>query len=274
MSNRYNFSLFAIVLLTLISSCNEYQKMLNNDDMNLKYKAAEEYYNNGEYRRANRLLEQLVPSYRGKPQAERLVFFFADSYFQTKNYYLAAYQFESFIKSFPKSQKLEEASFFSAKSHYMMSPTYSLDQKETLTGIEKIQIFMNNYPQSKYTDECNQLINELQTKIEKKEFEVAKQYYTIYDYRAAIKSLDNFVAEFVGTKFREEALYYKFLASFEIAINSVESKKLERLNELKKLHTNIVSFYPETLFEEELTKKMETVEKEINTFANKTQNES
>jgi outer membrane protein assembly factor BamD len=274
MSNRYNFSLFAIVLLTLISSCNEYQKMLNNDDMNLKYKAAEEYYNNGEYRRANRLLEQLVPSYRGKPQAERLVFFFADSYFQTKNYYLAAYQFESFIKSFPKSQKLEEASFFAAKSHYMMSPTYSLDQKETLTGIEKIQIFMNNYPQSKYTDECNQLINELQTKIEKKEFEVAKQYYTIYDYRAAIISLDNFVAEFVGTKFREEALYYKFLASFEIAINSVESKKLERLNELKKLHTNIVRFYPETLFEEELTKKMETVEKEINTFANKTQNES
>jgi outer membrane protein assembly factor BamD len=214
--------------------------MLNNDDMNLKYKAAEEYYNNGEYRRANRLLEQLVPSYRGKPQAERLVFFFADSYFQTKNYYLAAYQFESFIKSFPKSQKLEEASFFAAKSHYMMSPTYSLDQKETLTGIEKIQIFMNNYPQSKYTDECNQLINELQTKIEKKEFEVAKQYYTIYDYRAAIISLDNFVAEFVGTKFREEALYYKFLASFEIAINSVESKKLERLNELKKLHTNII----------------------------------
>jgi outer membrane protein assembly factor BamD len=274
MSNKFNLSLIAIVLLSLSSSCNEYQKMLNNDDMNLKYKAAEEYYSNGEYRRASRLLEQLVPSYRGKPQAERLIFFFADSYFQTKNYYLAAYQFDSFIKSFPKSQKLEEASFLAAKSHYMMSPNYSLDQEETITAIEKIQIFMNNYPQSKYTDECNQLINELQTKIEKKEFEVAKQYYTIYDYRAAIKSLDNLIAEFVGTKFREEALYYKFLASYEIAVNSIESKKLQRLNDLKQLHNNIVRFYPETLFEEELTKKMETVEKEINTFAKKTQNES
>jgi outer membrane protein assembly factor BamD len=109
--------------------------MLNNDDMNEKYKAAEEYYNNGEYRRANRLLEQLVPSFRGKPQAERLVFFFADSYFQTKSYYLASYQFESFIKSFPKSQKIEEASFLAAKSHYMMSPIYSLDQEETVTAI-------------------------------------------------------------------------------------------------------------------------------------------
>lgn len=268
MSDNLKYSFFALTMTLLISSCNEYQKVLNNEDMNVKYKAAEEYYNNGEYRRANRILEQLVPAYRGKPQAERLVYFFADSYFQTKNYYLASYQFESFIKSFPKSQKLEEATFFAAKSHYMMSPTFSLDQEETNTAIEKLQIFMNNYPKSKFTDECNQLISELQNKIEKKEFEIAKQYYNIYDYRAAIKSLDNFVGEFVGSKFREEALYYKFISSYEIAINSVESKKLQRLSDLKQLHNNIVRYYPETLFEEDLTKKMEVIEKEINTFTN------
>lgn len=268
MSDNLKYSFFALTMILLISSCNEYQKVLNNEDMNVKYKAAEEYYNNAEYRRANRILEQLVPAYRGKPQAERLVYFFANSYFQTKNYYLASYQFESFIKSFPKSQKLEEATFFAAKSHYMMSPTFSLDQEETNTAIEKLQIFMNNYPKSKFTEECNQLISELQNKIEKKEFEIAKQYYNIYDYRAAIKSLDNFVGEFVGSKFREEALYYKFLSSYEIAINSVESKKLQRLSDLKQLHNNIVRYYPETLFEEDLTKKMEVIEKEINTFTN------
>ena len=268
MSDNLKYSFFALTMILLISSCNEYQKVLNNEDMNVKYKAAEEYYNNAEYRRANSILEQLVPAYRGKPQAERLVYFFADSYFQTKNYYLASYQFESFLKSFPKSQKLEEATFFAAKSHYMMSPTFSLDQEETNTAIEKLQIFMNNYPKSKFTDECNQLISELQNKIEKKEFEIAKQYYNIYDYRAAIKSLDNFVGEFVGSKFREEALYYKFLSSYEIAINSVESKKLQRLSDLKQLHNNIVRYYPETLFEEDLTKKMEVIEKEINTFTN------
>ena len=265
---KFNLYVLVALFFVLITSCNEYQKILNNDDNNLKYKAAEEYYNNGEYRRANRILEQLVPVYRGKPQAERLVYFFADSYFQTKNYYLASYQFEGFIKSFPKSQKLEEASYYAAKSHYMMSPAYSLDQEETNTAIEKLQIFMNNYPESNFTEECNQLISELQNKIEKKEFEVAKQYYTIYDYRAAIKSLDNFIGEFVGSKFREEALYYKFLASYEIAINSVQSKKYQRLMDLKQLHNNIVRYYHETLFEEDLSKKIKTVEKEINTFAN------
>ena len=52
-----------------------------------KYAAAENYYNNGEFRRANALIEQIIPSYRGKPQGERLVYFFANSYFETKLYY-------------------------------------------------------------------------------------------------------------------------------------------------------------------------------------------
>jgi len=88
---RFSFILF--VLLGLTSSCNAYQKVLNNPDIGEKYKAAEAYYTNGEYRRANRLFEQVLPSYRGKPQAQRVIFFFADSYFQIKDYYLAAYQF-------------------------------------------------------------------------------------------------------------------------------------------------------------------------------------
>ena len=63
MSGKINLIFFALFFI-LITSCNEYQKVLNNDDTNVKYKAAEEYYNSGEYRRANRLLEQLVPAYR------------------------------------------------------------------------------------------------------------------------------------------------------------------------------------------------------------------
>ena len=150
----------------------------------------------------------------------------------------------------------------------MISPNYSLDQADTFTGLEKLQIFINNYPDSEYLEESNKLISELQNKIEKKEFEIAKQYYTIYDYKAAITSLDNFIGEFVGTKFREEALFYKFLSSYEIAMNSVDSKKIERLNELTQLHGAIIRYYPETLFEKDLSKKMKAIEKEINTFAN------
>ena len=110
---------FLVSFVLLVSvSCSDYQKLLNSDDTSEKYKQAEVFYNNGEYRKANRLFEQIVPKYRGKPQAQRIIFFFADSYFQTKSYNLAAYQYENFVKSYPKSDRIQEATFKAEKSYY------------------------------------------------------------------------------------------------------------------------------------------------------------
>ena len=110
----YKRSTFFIALFgafLLLSSCNEYQKVLKNTDVKAKYDLAERYYNEGDFKRANRLLEQIAPKYVGKPQGERVMFFFADSYFQTKQYYLAGYQFERFVKSYPNSDKIQQATF-------------------------------------------------------------------------------------------------------------------------------------------------------------------
>ena len=257
------FIILAVILLSITTACNPYQKMLNNPDVAAKYKAAEAYYNTGEYRRANRLYEQILPSYRGKPQAQRVIFFFANSYLQTKDYYLAAYQFESFIKSFPKSDKSQEASFLAAKCYYMLSPRYSLDQANTNDALDKLQIFIDNFPNSEYLAEANTYVQELQTKLEKKDFEISKQYHTIRDYKSAINAFDNFISSYPGTPFREDALYYKFLSSYEIATNSILSKQLSRLKELKDIYETLTRYYPETLFLEDLDKKMNRVTKEI-----------
>ena len=261
-----NFKLVTFLLIFLFS-CNEYQNLLKSDNNSEKFREAENFYNSGDFKRANRLFEDILPFYRGKPQAERLIFFHANSYYNLKMYYLSAAQFENFIKSYPKSEKFEEAIFMTAKCYYMLSPIHSLDQKDTNTEIEKLQIFINNYPNSIYVQEANNLISELQEKLEKKEFEISKQYYTIRDYKAAIRSVDNFIGEFAGTKYREEAMYYKFLSSYEIAVNSIQSKKIERLKDLKQLHSSIIKYYPETIFLEQLSSIMLIVEKEINTFA-------
>lgn len=263
-------ALVMLLLILISSACSDYQKLLNSDDVSEKYKQAEVYYNNGEYRKANRLFEQIIPKYRGKPQAQRIIFFFAESYFQTKSYYLAAYQYENFIKSYPKSDRVQEATFKAAKSYYFQSPRHSLDQEDTFTALEKLQVFLNLYPESEYADEANQMIAELQEKLEKKDFEIAKQYYTIRDYKAAIKANENFVSGFPGTKFREESLYIKFIASYEIAINSIDAKKQERLEDLIQQYNTLLRYYPETLFLADLDKRMTQVYTELKQFDQKT----
>ncbi|MFL2638913.1 MAG: outer membrane protein assembly factor BamD [Flavobacteriaceae bacterium] len=256
-----------IFLSLIFFSCNEYQKVLKSEDVKLKYDLAEEFYENQDFRRASRLFEQIKPKYRGKPQGERITFFYANCLLNTKNYMLAAYEFESFTKAYPLSQKVEDAKFLSAFSYYKLSPTHSLDQSDTFEAVEKLQEFINTYPNSERMSNANDLVKELREKVEFKAFEIAKQYNTIRDYKSAIIVLDDFISDYPGTPYREDALFYLLDSSYELAINSIDLKKEERLFNAKKIFEELVETYPESKYLERSKKLLNNIEKEITTFA-------
>ncbi|MDC0408641.1 outer membrane protein assembly factor BamD, partial [Flavobacteriaceae bacterium] len=194
-----------LVLSILLSSCSEYQKLLRSDDTAAKYNMADSLYKAKKYKKALPLMEQIVPIYRGKPQAEPLMYRYANTFYNLEDYYLAGYQFERFVVSYPKSDSLEMAAYKSAKSYYELSPRYSLDQKDTYIALEKLQGFVDNYPESQYRAQCNDMVQELKVKLEKKDIETANQYRRISDYKAAIKAFDNFILDHPGSIYREEA---------------------------------------------------------------------
>ncbi len=259
-------SLFGLVFI-LLTSCGPYQKALKSEDTKLKYDLAEAYYDEGDFRRAKGLFEHLKPIYRGKPQSERITFFYANCLLNTRSYISAAYEFESFTKAFPRSDKLEEAYYLIAYAYAEISPIYSLDQKDTDEALNKLQEYINRYPDSERLVEVNSVVEELLLKLEKKSFENAKQFYTVRDYKAAIKSIDNFIGDFPGTPFREEAMFIQFRSASILAINSVFSKKEERLETAASYFDDFVRAYPESEFLDQSISIMNDVEKEITTFA-------
>ena len=260
---NYLFILFLLINI----SCSDYQKALKSDDVSEKNDLALALYEEGKYRKAAQLFVQLKELYRGKPQAERIVFFYANTLLETKNYILAAYEFETFIKAYPRSQKVEEAYFSMSYAHYKMSPNFSLDQTDTFEALDKIQEFINRYPSSERMNEANAMAQELRIKTEKKGFETAKQYNTIRDYKASLKALDNFIADNPGTPFREAALFVQFSAATTLAINSVAYKKQKRLEDAKAKFDNFKQLYPNSTLMEEALELMEDIEQEIRTFA-------
>jgi outer membrane protein assembly factor BamD len=265
---RKFLNLTIIFLICISFSCNEFQKVLKSEDIKSKYDLAETYYENQDFRRASRLFEQIKPKYRGKPQGERITFFYANCLLNTKNYVLAAFEFESFAKAYPLSEKVEDANYFSAYSYYKQSPVFSLDQNETNNAVEKLQEFINKYPNSERMSSANDLVQELRIKLEYKAFEIAKQYNTIRDYKSAIIVLDDFISDYPGTPYREDALFYLFDSSYELAINSVDSKMLERLNDAKKLYNELIEVYPESKYIVKSNKLNESIDSKISTFAN------
>ncbi len=261
-----------LILAIVLGSCNEYQKVLKNEDIKPKYEMAQKFYEAKDFKRALRLFEQIAPKYVGKPQGERVMFFLANSYFQRKDFNMAGYQFERFIKSYPKSDKLAEAAFLGATSYYKLSPKYSLDQTDTEKALLKLQNFINTYPDSEFFDEANKMAVELTTKKERKAFEIGKQFNKLGEFnydvlRSAVASLDNFVTDYPGSIYREEALYLKIEATTNLALNSFEVLQKERLQTAKEAYNNLFKQFPETQFAEKANRLLETIEKNLNKFS-------
>jgi outer membrane protein assembly factor BamD len=255
-----------LIIIVLLASCNEYQKALKSEDPAIKFQMATKLYEAKKYNKAIRIFEQIASVYRGKPESENMYFMFSQSYYKTKQYYLAGYQFDSFVSSFPKSDKAQEASFLGAKSYSMLSPEYSLDQTDTTKAIEKLQAFIDTYPNSQYLGEANSIVKNLNEKLERKVFENAKGYNTISDYKSALVALDNFIADYPGTPFKEEALFYKYDSAYQLGINSVPSKMEERLNVAKVAYANLIKFKADTKYRKQADEMFARVEKDLQKF--------
>ncbi|GGG42968.1 outer membrane protein assembly factor BamD [Bizionia arctica] len=265
---------YLLITFAVLNSCSPYQIALKKPDISEKFKVGEELYNKGKFDKANKLFAQIVPEYRGKPQAEKLMFLYSNTFYEMKDYYLASYQFERFVSAYPNSGKVEEAFFLSAKAAYMLSPIFSKDQIETRDAIEKLQTFINLYPNSEFTPEANELVRELDYKLETKAFEIAKQYNTIAeytaDYNASITAFDNFILDFPGSPYREEAYFYKLDSAYKLAINSVETKKQDRLEDVKIHYSNYKKSYKEeSKYLKEAEKMLEHIIKELEKYSTK-----
>lgn len=246
--------LLLLTIFVTLLSCSEYQKVAKGTDVSAKIKMAEQLYNAKKYGKAITLYEQIKATSKGKVKNERVDWFYSDALFQKKNYVLAQYTMERFAKRYPKSEKAELAAFRSIYSYYVEAPVYSLDQTPTYEAITKVQHFIDNYPNSPHIKEANQYVKELREKLERKDFEIAKQQYDLESYNAAIKTFDNFLLDFPGTKYKEEALYYKMLSANVLAINSVKTKQAKRLKSVLSMAKSILKHFPETKYKEEITK--------------------
>ena len=262
---KNNFVL--LFLAILLASCSSYQDALKSDDIGLKFEMADSLYEIGKYKKSLKLWEQIVPVYRGRPQAERVMYKYADTYYQLEDFYLAGYQFERFVKSYPQSSKREDAAFKSAQSYYNLSPRYNLDQIDTEKAMDKLQEFINSYPESEQVPVANDMVKELRTKLEKKRFEIAKLYNKIavsqFTYPAAITALDNFLSDYPGTIYKEEALFVRLDSAYKYAIGSRRDLVKERLETAKEYYDTLIKYFPNGEYEEEATAMIEDINERL-----------
>lgn len=217
------------VLLCLVWGCrSEFEQVRLSNEPEKILNAANKYYDDGEYLRAQTLYDLVISQYRGRPEAENLFFRYAYTYYNLKQYTLAAHYFNNFSTTFAYSDLREEADYMSAFSNYQLSPSFRLEQSQTIQAIQGFQDFVNRYPNSTRVAECNRLIDEMRAKLEEKAYASAALYYEIGEYEGAIQSFENMLRDFPDTERIELVRYQILRAAYLFAGKSIYEKRKER----------------------------------------------
>lgn len=254
---------FVLLISVFLGSCGEYQTVLNKGKNTEKYKMAVDKYEKKDYKKAIALFEKIMGPYANKPQMERIQFMISDCYYQTENYSMSSYYFSKFIANYPESSKVQEAAYYSAKSHYLAAPIYSRDQEDTYKALTAYQNYIDRYPNSELIEEANKDYGELNSKLQLKDFEIARQYYHTENYNAAITAFEMFNEEHLGSERKEEAFYYIFKSNYYLGMKSVLSKKEERISSAILAHKKFEKTFPESKKMKEMNNMLLTLQEEL-----------
>ena len=128
------------------------------------------------------------------------------------------------------------ASYYKCLSLYNDTPEPRLDQTSTYQAISAIQLFCENYPMSPYKEDAQQMMFKLQDKLVEKEYLSAKLYFDLgnymgNNYQSCVITAQNALRDFPYTERREDLSWLVLRAKYEMAVQSVEEKKVDRYRE-------------------------------------------
>ena len=240
------FFIYILLITSSLATCkSSYEQVRTSNDPERIYAEAMKYYEEGDYFRAQTLMELILNQYRGTQEGEELFFRYSYTHYNLGNYQLASTYFTNFASTFAYSKYTEEADFMAAYSQYQLSPVFRLDQEPSENAINAFQDFANKYPQSERVAQCNELIDQLRTKLEEKAFEEGMLYYNLGQFQAAITSFQNMLSNYPETNRAEYVRFLILKASYEYAQKSIYDKRAERYEEALTRYREYVSRYPE-----------------------------
>jgi len=263
---RFKSITIFLFLLLAFASCDNFNKLLKSTDYELKYQKAIEYYGKENWTKASQLFQELIPVTKGTEKAEEVYFHYTWCEYYMNDYLLAQYHFKNFSRQFPNSKHAEQCYFMNALCYYFTSPAYHLDQTSSLNAIKEFQSFVDTYPESPLIDSCNQYIDLLRIKIEKKDYDIVKLYFKLEDYKATVVAAKAFVKDYPSSTYNDEMYFLILQSYYTLAKNSIPSKKEERLEAVIENYVKFIDLYPNSSYISRAESMYNSCKKQQNKF--------
>ena len=259
------YIIIALVSGSVLTSCGEYNKVLKSTDYEYKYEAAKSYFGKGQNTKAAAILEELITILKGTVKAEESLYMLGMTYYNQGDFITASHYFSTYYNTYPRGTYTEQARFYSGKALFLDTPEPRLDQSSTYKAIQELQMFMEYFPASNRHQEAQQMIFDLQDKLVMKDYMAARLYYDLgsytgnssysttgNNYLACIVTAQNALKDYPYTKLREDISILLLRAKYDMAKESVEEKKEERMRDAIDEYYAFKNEFPESKYIKEV----------------------
>ena len=259
------YIIIALVSGSVLTSCGEYNKVLKSTDYEYKYEAAKSYFGKGQNTKAAAILEELITILKGTDKAEESLYMLGMTYYNQGDFITALHYFSTYYNTYPRGTYTEQARFYSGKALFLDTPEPRLDQSSTYKAIQELQMFMEYFPASNRHQEAQQMIFDLQDKLVMKDYMAARLYYDLgsytgnssysttgNNYLACIVTAQNALKDYPYTKLREDISILLLRAKYDMAKESVEEKKEERMRDAIDEYYAFKNEFPESKYIKEV----------------------
>ena len=192
-------------------------------NLGMEYLEKEKYFN------AQQEFQTIVISGSYTELGDDAQFYLAESYFKNKEYILAISEYERLTRNMKYSEYVEKARWRICEAYVAESPEYYRDQENTDKALQKLQEFIDEYPNSEYNDKAKKTIHELRNKLAQKIYHTGELYIKLRAWDSALIAFNDLLTNYYDTDLIEET-HVEMVHIYILMNDTEQAKKYIKLN--------------------------------------------
>ena len=218
-----------------------------------RFQHAKALFDDEDYLEAINEFTVVTLQFQASPYADDAQYYLGECRFVRHEYLLAANEYNILKTHMAASPLVPDAQYKIGLCYYNLAPKASLDQQYTKKAIDELQTFVEYYPGNEHAVDASEKIRELTTRLAMKQYNAARLYARMENYKSAIYYYDDVIEKYHDTEYAPLA----YLGKIEALI--ARRKYVDADAELKKFYGR----FPNSVLRSEADKLKQRIDQEL-----------
>jgi len=202
------YFIVVIVVFSIFLNCSS-EKIKPDMTQQERFQLAKKLFDQKKYLRAKLALETMTNLNIVSSVIDSAQYLLATTYYHQEQYITAIGEYQRLVREYPNSPLVDDSQYKIGECYYKISPNFRLDQEYTRKAAAEFVRFVENFPNSSLIPQALEKLKELTDKMAKKDYEAAKQYKRLKDFKAAIIYYDFVIQNYQDSEYVVDSYYQK-----------------------------------------------------------------